>query len=175
MIHQASLLLTDADIQGLPGAPQQLAGNPGANRQIVPVFVTWIASIVDAYTGFADGDALVLSLGGLSTIMPVEDTSDTALALTSLLGVPGDGSVTIGGDGYYSVIYSQFNSRNRFADTSFVDTPLMINGFSGAGFVGGNPSNTLRSICVFCVLDRTTGLFLTTAQSGWNQTTRTFA
>lgn len=58
--------------------------------------------------------------------------------------------------------------------TAAANKPIRLDQTNSGNLEGGNAGDSLTACCTFLVFDVSTGRYLTTAESGWNETTRTF-
>lgn len=176
MIHQAGVTFADADIQEIGnGSGVEIVPMPGAGRvlQVLTGYFTLDTS-AGAYSGADPSSAFLLTYGnGVfgTELVPIETALETP-GITSAYFYPIWQQNAIAGAGSFAGILTS-NVANPAS--SLENLNLRINDWWAPGAYGsGDPANTLQVGVIFVVFDTVTGLYLTTTQSGWNQTTRTF-
>lgn len=180
LIHQASRMLDNDQFKALPSLRQTIAGAPGANVLLIPTQFLLIASFVSAYAAAADFAHLALTpddAAGLNMwttifradpgLAPLNDVLTATGTRFTLFDIP-QTSQSIDWGSSFPVL--------RSADLSnFVNKALTIGIYGNDGDLTlGDPGNSVIVSSAFVAVDVTTGLRLSTAESGWNETTRTF-
>lgn len=165
LIHQATVTLTDAQIKALPTTPVDLTGTPGATRVLAYQF------------GTAHLNASAGSYSGVGTVDP--NLAMLQMRVGNLFAsVYGDWSWILE-EGFDGLVMMPALSESGLR-TEFANLPFVLYGPNGVteglgNFGGGHADNTLRVSVAFMVFDLSTGLFLSTDDSGWDQDTRTFS
>lgn len=169
LIHQASRTLTNAEFLAASNTSPELAGAPGASKWITNITGQLMIDAASPYVWdagaavfFGWGAALDDATAGLTnTSLPfIFDGS----AIQSALLVPP--FAIIGGN----------PEAASFAAPLSENQPLTCTLFNNSvPITGGDPSDKITLSALFYVFDRTQGKFLTTVESHWNETTRTFS
>lgn len=173
LVHQASVTLIDAQIKALPTTYPTIAGAPGATRLLLPSAGILFPTFSATYTNIGQfspqqGTGLILVAYG--------DWLEEALGYLSAAWILNSARIAY---------MSQWMDENSFLSdasvsaasdpSSILDQPLKLIAGNVSDFTGGNANNRL-AICVdFRVYDTLTNKFLTQAESGWRESTRTFA
>lgn len=167
LIHQASLTLTDVQARALRSAPFELAPTPGADRMTVATLAEFYHRWVADFTNI--DAAATISIGA-------------AGELVSLLEATGNGvsNVLANGEDMLARFVVRPDSATYPATiykfpVNLFNKPLLITATNGVAgdFTGGDGSEVLVS-AEFRVWDRTLGKYLTVAESGWDEHSRTF-
>jgi hypothetical protein len=156
LVHQATVLLTDAQIKALPTTAVEIVAAPGANLLIVPPAALGSAGFISLsldwssdYTNVNAAAKIRVILGGGHHVDYAEDSffrwgQDVIYLLETL----GGGSVAGG--------YGPNNPSNIVNQPVYFD----VTNASDGNFTGGDASNTLRVSVSYLILDTTTGLFV---------------
>lgn len=184
LIHRATVTLADSDIKPLQGAtPFALAGTPGANRMIQYQSGFACAHIVTPYNNVSqvteDGDVCGIRWAVSDEEVSVHVTNwelfDNAVG-DMVAPLPPYSYALVDDNGANLTPGHKFNAHVD-ADAWGINEGLeFFVAVSGApvNFAGGSASNTLQLGFIFFVVDIVAGQYLTTTQSGWNETTRMF-
>lgn len=186
LLHQASRTLTDIQVRALPTTAIEIVGAPGATRLLVPSVIlarmNWVADFgnisptcrlkVDLTSSFI-ADLNEASLSGVTALLAGGGPDGTWVPFT--IQQLAD-SRTISATPAVDPHFHHGNADSGFYDADIANHALTISAVQGASndFTDGTGS-TLQVATVFYVFDYSSGLFLTTAESGWNESTRTFA
>jgi len=179
LIHQASGRFTDSQTRQLPTAHQSLVGEPN-NAILWPLFAAcrclWAAdfSNIDAI-----GELRVIYSGGgnETLLMPIRESVLSRLSGLLAGGGPDATNAFMQGDIRGAVLYSGtgFSGPSGLYDSDIANKGLDVaidNGSSG-DLLDGDDSELI--VCAgFLVFGLTEGKCLTIAESGWNESTRTF-
>jgi hypothetical protein len=170
LIHQASVTLTDAQIKSLfpnDNVPVTIVPGPGADRLLV--FAGGFISLDVTAGGYLSDDDLSLVRLRICT------NADDSLSLAWRANILYAGVQRI------SLLPDFFESSGRFNASPYsiaanYSMRLQIDPTDTASnpLTAGHVDNTMIVVCDFRVLDVTTGRYLTTAESGWDEDTRTF-
>jgi len=177
LIHQASVTLNDAQIKAIPSRIQ-VVGNPAADVFLSLVSGSMIVSAFAAgYTAgslqepimmWGDGTIAAWYFGqdGILLAGAHAEREQAPMIPISALSFAGSGGLT---------------NRNVARTNSF--DSLVGQGFQlrddnndgGADYTGGDSANTVILACIFLAQNASTGAYLTTVESGWDEDTRTFS
>jgi hypothetical protein len=167
--------LNDDLTKALPTSHFEVTGDPGLDRFLVVTlavpYFNWIAD----YSNIAATAILYLALNNGQTL-----TTSLFQAVRSGVGsflANGDVAVTMfANDSYIDPTRGMIAKEDIFPAQVF-NSAITLGMFNGANgnLQDGDPANALDLSVLFNVYDRALKRFLTTAESGWNETTRTFS
>lgn len=180
LVHQASRTLTNAEIKKLPSTPQTIIAAPGANRIVFKVRAVYRMQWVADYSGVdAESAILYFTPAYAGDFGTVENASNSYVELLFAGGGP-DGVMMWPQQTQFvrSPIHVTFANGGAY-DSDIVNQPgqVYLDGLTGgtADLGDGNSGNALQICCEFRVFDLTLGRFLSVAESGWDESTRTFS
>lgn len=154
LIHQASVTLTHGQLT-TPNTYEFVGAKPGC--VVLPTVGTVLTHIVTAYTfGGTDADPIIIDgFGNLVFLFDAEIFKNIGdyLAWAPMAFVTGTES-------------SDWDTLDSLQGQALV--------IDNGGKSGGHADNTAKFGAEFRVYDPSTGLFLTTTESGWDEDTRTF-
>ncbi len=175
LIHQASVTLTNTQIIHLPTINQDLIPAPGLGRSLTPFHGVLYSDHTTA--GYGTFDA-----GGAYLAFYIDGVQRLNIVLASNGGVLSGGGIDVAFLSTFVGVDSAGGPANAAGSiegardsTSCENAALQIGAYNaGVDFSGGNIANALTVAVQFYVFDSSTLDFLTTTESGWNETTRTF-
>lgn len=179
LIHQASRTLNNGQIIALHTTPITIVGPPGSGRMVDFQHALLSADTASgSYGGFDADAAIYLDQGNHQVSSVVADDGGAAGNLSALIGSSSSGTAiahAIRGDwSYNAASWSTPNSTTSERNT-YEDAALSLVSSNSVNFNGGHANNSLVLLIEFRVFDFTLKKYLTTDESGWNETTRTFA
>ena len=169
LIHQTTVTLNNNDFIAAANGSVELAGAPGLNKRITNVTgVIDANAVVGPYTFDASAS---IALGCTNSLT----TAAYADSLQFLFGGDGEvaNSILTPGHDYIDGGVIKANYWDASQNDNLPLNMLFFN--NSAPLTGGDAANVTIVAALFYVFDRSTGLFLTTQESGWNQTTRSFS
>lgn len=174
IIHQASRTLNNDEIKALPSNPRPtIVGAPSATRIVIPAGGYWESDFTAGAYLSANASWQFL-LGGVEVSNPVNASPvlNSAIARNGSIGIP---FMSIGGGDFTGIILS--GAFGGVAPNALAGQPLDFgDDYDGVSdYTNGHASNTLIVCAMFLVWDMSLKRFLTTDESGWNESTRTFS
>ena len=174
ILHQATMELDHDQIRQLPTIPITVLGAPGGDVVAIPIMATLkVDSSAGAYGVDASDSFIALTWEGTDALyLAINDGTNGSMAVLSAGTVKFVIGYTYLGysDSYLVVVPPTSPTLSNAANKA-----LQLQATNTGDFTGGNASNSGLLTVEFRVWNSVTGRFLTTAESGWNETTRTFA
>lgn len=182
LIHQASVEFTDSQVRNLPSGALDLTGSPNSGHFLMPVQA--LSRMIISGANYFSNIGLDFSYLGIGI---GNDTYEMLSMLLNDSGVSQQDFTTVFTTLTDSVWLSRLNHASGtlplWADPPFLidlasnaaGQPLTTFMFNDAGNLTGGDGAVLRMCVEFRVFDLTTHKFLTVAESGWDEATRTFA
>ena len=167
IVHQATVLLTDAQIKALPTTPFEIVAAPGANWAFVPIAAALVIDTTAGAYATIDANASITVIGNITNLSSIVESDGQVTAFLT-----GGERMAFLGQMYGGGVYGQapVDSWSTYSDRAL----QLYAASGGTNFTDGNAANTLRVSVEFRVFDVTTGRFLTTDESGWNDETGLF-
>ena len=177
LIHQARRTLDDTQIKAWPSVNSYQLIPARANSVLLPHLVTIlhptfvtaygdVSSNTNAYLTMAYGD------GNYNFHTYLTGTSFNAFfaqqpAHLSIFSMPGFLTTDLGGSSLEALL-AAFTTISGLDFGAVISNPVSL-------FSSGDTNNSVILSAPFYVLDSLTGRYLTTAETGWNEATRTFS
>lgn len=171
LIHQASRTLTHGEIRDSPTTAIQIAAAPGANKILYPQFAAFHLNWFGDYASIDGAATFIIAAGTQGLTITLNEA--VSGGVTNLLagGEAANASVVAG----FTISAGAIGGLTGMFNSDVVNKALNVRAGNAGNFTAGHASNTLIVLCEFRVMSLVTGLFLTPTESGWDQTTRTFA
>lgn len=151
LLHQETLLLTDAQTKALPTTPVEIITAPGANRVILPYPLggAFLSQQTVAYSDVDAAATLDMLVGGFA--FPL--TSSTHPTANSLL--------TFGAAAMAPFVFNPTLSGIVDSPSIYVNVAAAISMVNpiGGDLAGGHADNTLRVSVAYLIVNTLTGVF----------------
>lgn len=165
MLHQATVLLTAAQVKALPTTSVQVVAAPGAGKILVPQVAHWHCNWVADFTNIGATAKLRLKTGGgANATMSVSEDLNQVSGL--LAGGGPDGTNAYTPAFFKGQVLAAPGEPDLFGttpdyDADIANSALVVSAVNDAAadFTGGSTS-TLRVTVAYLIVDVTTGRFV---------------